>query len=142
MIEVDEVAPVKKGRKVEWKPAKSLNFLEGPEGHRKRWVNNDEANIQKKLAEGWIPINKTTAPTKAGFNMKMANASTDGKPLGSNPVYRELVGMALSEEIGEARDEHFRKKSEDQVRGRIKGAVARKELSKYAENITTSVQVD
>lgn len=141
MNEIDEEKPVKKGRKVEWKPAKALDHLKGPDGHRKRWCNSDEANIEKKLAEGWIPLNKTTAPS-ASHNRKLANASEDGRPTSTNIAYREMVGMALPEDLAEARDEHFRRKSEAQVRGRIRGDSAKRDLKKYASSINTTVVVD
>lgn len=141
MTEVEEVKPLKKGRKVEFKPAKTLDFLHGPEAHRKRWCNNDEANIQRKLAEGWIPLNKVTAPS-SGLNRKMANASEDGASMSTAPIYREMVGMALPDDLAQSRDEYYRRKSEEQVRGRIKGSSAKRELGKYADNFRPTIQVD
>lgn len=141
MTEVTEEKPVKKGRKVEFKPAKSLAHLKGPEGHKVRWCLNDEANLQRKEAEGWIPINKTTAPS-ASHSRKTANAVEDGVPQSSSIAYREMVGMALPEDMLEARTDYYKRKSEQQVRGRIKGEGAKRDLAKYANSISTTVVVD
>lgn len=139
--EVTEEKPVKKGRKVEWKPARALDHLKAPEGHKVRWCNNDEANIQKKMAEGWIPVNKTTAPSVT-HSRKVANTVEDGTAQSTNPAYRELVGMALPEDLLEARTDYYKRKSEQQVRGRIRGDSAKRDLAKYADAIKTTVVVD
>jgi hypothetical protein len=93
-------AVVKKGTnpasKSRWKTGSSLGMLKVPETHKGRWCDSDEANINRKLQEGWEFVNKTNFPQ--GEHVKRHNNGKDVKDkseFGGATQYRELVGMML-----------------------------------------------
>ena len=105
---LDMLGIVKKGKR-SWKPAKVLDVHISDEMRKKvrpRWRDKDAQNIQRAQAEGWEFFD----PSK-GLSAEHDHSST------SVPEYRELILMALPEEIGEARDEHFQEKTRQQTRG-------------------------
>lgn len=95
---------VKKGNR-SWKPAQRLSLADVPKGFRPRWVENEPQNVEKKLAEGWVFADGLNGPDLEHDAPKEASGS---KPLASGTTYRELVLMALPEEIGQARDEYHK----------------------------------
>lgn len=104
---------IKKGKPT-WKPAAMLDVTSPVKGFRTRWCSNDPLNIQRKKAEGWVMATEVNGidtehehPEKTG----------DGHSLTSVTEYRDLVLMALPEELGKARDEYFNEKTEQQTRG-------------------------
>ena len=111
--------PKKKGT-VTWKPAQRLETYEKTPGFRYRWCWKDDANLDKKKAEGWIFVNKTT-----GIEAEHEQESAD---IGTAKTHRELVLMALPEELGKARDEYIESETEKKTRGLKKGLQA--ELAK------------
>jgi hypothetical protein len=113
------VKEVKKGRKPSWRPASRLGFLDTPDGFRARWCNSDEANIQKKMTEGWVPVNKTTFPGAAHLRTGAAKEVAEGQNLGSAVRYREMVGMMLPKDIYEARTEYFKNETVNNTRARM-----------------------
>lgn len=102
----------KKGRQ-SWRPAKRLSIRGQTPGFRLRWANKDPANIQKKLAEGWVPANKTN-----GINVEQEFPGLvhDGSPLSGCPEYRDAVLMALPEETAQERTAYFAEQSAKQIR--------------------------
>lgn len=100
-------ASVKKG-KPSWKPATMLDIKNRIPGYRYRWCWIDDMNLQKKEREGWVYVNKET-----GFPTEH-DSPENVKPLDSAKKYRDTVLMALPEELGEARDRYFHKKTQEQ----------------------------
>jgi hypothetical protein len=103
--------PRKKGKPT-WKPAAMLDVVDKKKGFRMRWASNDPLNLQRKKAEGWVMANKETGidaehehPEKTG----------DGHSMTSVTEYRDLVLMALPEELGKARDEYIEERTELQT---------------------------
>lgn len=115
----------KKG-KPSWAPARMLDVKGVPNGIVPRWVNKDPANVEKKTAEGWKPINATTLQiVEHGASDSLSTAKT----------YRDVVLMGLPKETAEARREFFqeqtnrqtiglKKELQDKVDGAAKGSQA------------------
>ena len=108
-----EKAPVKKGR-ASWRPARKLDALNKAPGFRYRYVSTDYANLQKKLAEGWEFVNPSTGIP--GQHNPSAREIADGKNLDTVQKMRELVLMALPEEIALARDAYHAEKTRHRAR--------------------------
>lgn len=113
MPEKRKVGRPKKGKPT-WKPAAMLDVPEKVPGFRLRWCDKDALNLQRKKAEGWIMANEINGihaehdhPEKTG----------DGHSMTSVTEYRDLVLMALPEDLGKARDKYFNEKTEQQTRG-------------------------
>lgn len=139
----------KKGNSPSWQAADRLGYLKVPDGHVGRWCNRDDANIQKKLAEGWQFVNKTNFPDgehqKAGRPRKEVQ---DGERLGSAITYREMVGMALPIEdihgngkCKKAREDYFHKETVEKTLSRIRATRARGNAGKYGGSITSSLTI-
>lgn len=141
MMASENTKPVKKGKKIEWRPANTLDYLNAAEGHTARWVRNDEANIQKKMAEGWVAINKVTAPG-ANLDRKMTSAVQDGVQMTSSIQYRELVAMELPAELKEARDEYYKQRTAEQINGRIRATDAKNEMGIHSDKLTPVLKID
>lgn len=127
----------KKGRKPNWRPAARLGHLRVPPGFVPRWCSSDEADMQRKLAEGWIPVNRTTVPS--GEHVRK-EAVTKEVFDGENPYgaigYREMIGMMLPEEMKAARDEYHREESLHQLRSKVMGKEkAEEKLGRYKDAI-------
>ena len=103
-----EKAPVKKGR-ASWRPARKLDALNKAPGFRYRYVSTDYANLQKKLAEGWEFVNPSTGIP--GQHNPSAREIADGKNLDTVQKMRELVLMALPEDIALERDAYHAQKT-------------------------------
>lgn len=103
----------KKGRK-SWSPAQKLAITDQDPGFRYRWCEKDQANLDKKLAEGWAFVD----PTKGlkADHLRPEHVS-DGKPQQGAKEYRELVLMALPEEVAQARDRYFQDRTDQQTLG-------------------------
>lgn len=106
-------APPKMG-KPSWKPARMLDVEFDTPGYRKRWVDNDPANIRRKQAEGWVFVNKET-----GFPAEHKDPGLvhGGAPLDSSIQYRDVVLMALPEDTAQARDEYYAEINKRQLEG-------------------------
>lgn len=103
---------VKKGRP-SWKPASMLDTVEKHDGHRTRWCSRDSLNLQRKQAEGWVFANSIT-----GINREHEHPEKvgDGHSLTSVTEYRDLVLMALPEDVAKERDKYFQSKTDAAVR--------------------------
>jgi len=106
-------APAKKGNPT-WKPATLLTTFNKKPGIRYRWVNPDADNVERKLAEGWKPVNKTTGAT---VDTPDYNTFQSEKSLDTTRTRRGMILMGLDEELGKARDEYYRKQSNDRLAG-------------------------
>lgn len=100
-------APVKKG-KASWRPARKLDVLKKSPNFRYRYVSTDYANLQKKLAEGWQFVNPSTGIP--GQHNPSAREVSDGKTIDTVQKYRELVVMALPEDVAKERDAYHAQK--------------------------------
>lgn len=109
---------VKKGKKPSWKPASRLGELNVPKGYNGRWCSNDEANIQKKLAEGWEFVNKTNFPQMGHVGSGNPDV-VDSVGVQGGVTYREMVGMMLSAENVEARTEYYKERNRKQLMAKI-----------------------
>lgn len=112
MVENTPETKVKKGKPT-WQPAQRLSMGKKSKNFRYRWCDSDSQNIEQKRAEGWEFVNgETGIPGEHDHPQGVG----DGKPLDSTKTYRELVAMALPEELGEARDEWVNERTRKQTR--------------------------
>ena len=118
--EIKRSSDTKTGKKVQFKPGQRVGMLGGvPDTHVGRWCDSDPANIQKKLAEGWNFVNKTTCPSGQHVTREDVNEINDGGDINGAISYRELIGMALPREMKEARDEYYHNQMMEMTRSRI-----------------------
>lgn len=103
----------KKGR-ASWRPARKLDITKKAPGFRYRYVSTEYANLQKKLAEGWQFVNPSTGIP--GLQNPSAREVSDGKMLDSVQKLRELVLMALPEDIALERDAYHAGKTQHRAR--------------------------
>ena len=101
----------KKGRP-SWKPAGRLSMMSKLKGFRYRWCNNDADNIYRKQREGWDFVNPVTGITA---EHEHPNETGDGSPMTSTPEYRELVAMALPEDVAKERDAYYAEQTDRQA---------------------------
>jgi hypothetical protein len=104
---------VKKGRR-SWAPAEILQIHDLDENYRYKWANNDPANIQRLVAEGWEICSGVS-----GDKSKRANENSvhDGQKLSSVDTYRELVKLRMPKELAAERQAYFQEKADQQVMG-------------------------
>jgi|TARA_R110002020_G_scaffold84472_4_gene209229 hypothetical protein len=102
----------KKGRP-SWKPAQWLDVPGKAESHGYRWVDKDPMNVQRKVSEGWVFVNRETGVP--GEQLSPEDVG-DGKPLDSTKVYREMVLMAMPKDVIKERDAYFNEQTEGHVR--------------------------
>ena len=98
--------PVKKGRP-SWKPAHRMEILKKSPGFRYRYCLDDPDNLDKKQLEGWRFVNKTTG--------HVAEHVEEHAPTTGTLKRRELVVMALPEELAKERDEFYAKRTRNQT---------------------------
>ena len=95
MSEIQE-APVKKGRR-SWDAVDQLAVLKKREGWRYRHCDRtNEIKMSQRIDQGWVFVNRET-----GIPGELAERPTAP---GTAGVRRELVLMALPEELGKERD--------------------------------------
>lgn len=134
---------VKSGKRPSWKPASRLGELSVPEGYNGRWCSNDEANIQKKLAEGWVFVNKTNFPQTE--HKESGNADVvDSVGVQGGVTYREMVGMMLPAELVEARTEYYKERNRKQLMAKIKmkDAVAENAVLMEKAHMDATITID
>lgn len=105
--------PIKKGKPT-WKPANMLDVTNKKKGLRYRWCDKDGGNVQKKLSEGWSFVDSTSGISGDHVEPHRIN---DGKKMTSLREHREMILMAMPEELAEARNEVFREKGERNLDG-------------------------
>ncbi len=134
--QTDDAPKVKKGKPT-WRPAAKLDVESKLHGYRLRWVDKDPMNVRKKSDEGWVPVN--------GTNGKVEHVQTDdisdGKSLDTVTQYKEVVLMALPEELGLARDQYFEEKTKRQTAGRAND-MANKVGNQFSHLVTASGRLD
>jgi len=107
------IAPKVAGKaNTSWKPARMLDLEGQNPGFRYRWCDVDPANIRKKIAEGWVFVNRSDgSPVKHDDpNLIHGGATPDGVL-----QYRDVVAMAVPEETAQARDAYYRDINERQL---------------------------
>lgn len=108
-----DATPAVKG-KPSWRPARMLDLENRANGYRYRWCDTDDANLRKKLAEGWVYVNKETGHPVEHIDPDLQHG---GKSPDGSVKYRDLIVMALPEEIAQQRDEYFAELSKNQLEG-------------------------
>lgn len=108
--------PDKKGHST-WKPQSRLTVANKKPGFRYRFVDKDEMNIQRKLAEGWRFVNTSTGIP--GEHVR-PNVVGDDNPMDGAMTYRESVVMALPEETAKQRDAWVAERTDAQERDIVK----------------------
>lgn len=136
------MSEVKKGNKPSWKPASRLGFLTVPKGYTPRWCSGDEANIQKKMAEGWVPVNKTTVPSGEHVRSHNERQVNDSDNLSGVVRYREMVGMMLPNELKEARDEFHKEENMKQLKAKVMMDSASNQLGRHKNQISSHITID
>lgn len=105
-------AGIKKGKPV-WKPASAMEVINKEPGYRYRWANKTADNLSKKELEGWETVNGLQAD---GSRHMDSGRIDDGKPMTSISERHDCLLMRMPEELGEARDEYMRHKTEQRTR--------------------------
>lgn len=102
---------VKKGNR-SWKPATLLDAFNKQPGLAYRWVRNDPDNLDRKLAEGWSPVNATSGGLA---DIKDIDAFKAGKPTTSVRMRRGQILMAMDEETNQSRKAYYKKLADEQL---------------------------
>ena len=84
-----------------WKPASILSLTFQESGKRYRFGKPERHD--KKLQEGWIPVEKGAKDAPK----ILEDSLVDGSPLGSYASKRGLILYKMSEEIAQARDKYY-----------------------------------
>lgn len=106
--------PKPKKGKPTWRPAEQLLVDNKDPNFVYRWCAKDPANLARKRAEGWQPVNGLTGMSA---DHERPETVMGGSPLTGVTEYRELVLMALPKDIAEARRAHFNEQTDRQARG-------------------------
>jgi len=99
-------------RPTTWTPPSSLDAPPAPDGFRHRWIRtevlgfDDTKNMSGKMRSGWELVRADEYPDKSYPSMK------DGKYAGVIGV-GGLVLARIPEEVAKAREDYFRKQTED-----------------------------
>ena len=88
----------KKKGKPSWRPHNGLIVKKMKKGLRYRWANRDEANLDKKQAEGWV----------------FSNTETGGDA--TSQAYRDLVVMHMPEELAQARSAYYQDRTDQYLK--------------------------
>ena len=126
--QAEKEAPKVKRGTASWRPARKLDVIHKAPGFRYRYVSTDYANLQKKIAEGWEFVNPSTGIP--GQHNPSAREVSDGRQLDSVQKMRELVLMALPEDIALERDAYHAGKTKHRARALEDGL--QQDLSKTA----------
>lgn len=114
-LAVPDEAPVKKGNR-SWDAVNRLDVRNRTPGFRYRHCSvgyqGDDVKMSQRLDQGWTFVNKETG-VPGELAMKPDAPGTAG-------VRRDMVLMALPEELGKERDKHFWNKTDSYERG-LKG---------------------
>ena len=121
--------PKKKG-KSSWAPANRLTVANKQEDFRYRFVDQDAMNVQRKQAEGWQFVNRSTGIP--GEHIRPGHVGDD-TPIDGAMTYRDLVVMGLPEELAQERDAWVAERTDQQERDIVKN------LKRQAEDAGGSV---
>ncbi len=113
LLEAAEVKPAVKKGKSSWRPSRMLDLKGQKPGFRYRFCDKDQANLEKKEAEGWVYATRETGHGELSHSDP--ELVHGGNPPDSAVSYRDLVVMALPEEIAQQRDEYYREFNEAQL---------------------------
>lgn len=111
----------KKGSTRGFKPGNALGMVKVPKGYTPRWCDADQANINKKLQEGWVFVNKTTSGS-AGHERrdgKEENSTIDGHDLSTVVKYRELVAMMMPDDLVQSRRDYYHNETVRRTKSRV-----------------------
>jgi len=103
----------KKGNKT-WRPARMLDVRDKDPDFRYRWCDKDDGRMSRKLAEGWEYVSSESG-ISGEHDKRPVNVDGGAPVTGGLNEYRELVLMALPEELGKARDKWITKRTEQQT---------------------------
>lgn len=122
----EDEAPKKKGNR-SWRPAGRLQQFDVPEGYTPRWLDKDESNIDRKLAEGWELCDTGKIRRKTDFDMTGKEVEPDshvedGKPLSTRKTYRELILGMIPNSLRKERQEYYQERTMAQTAGLKKQA--------------------
>lgn len=111
----------KKGQSVGYVPARRLPKIDAPDGYRPAWKHNTPENVRRYLQEGWIVANRL----EHGMDVNMGDyyRKINDKPVSeaeSTITHNEMICMLLPEEMAQAREEYYRKETEDQTRAKLR----------------------
>lgn len=120
-------APRKTGTR-QWRSATSgLGNIKAPDGYSARWVAPH--NVERRLAEGYEFINKSTCPSAEHTDRKTAGfKGVDGANIGTAITYREMVAMAAPKELVESRTRYFEELTEKRTDAAILATSERRQL--------------
>lgn len=107
------IEPVKRGNK-SWKWRNRLDVRDKKKDFRYRFVSREESNLRDKMADGWEFVNPVTGIPGEHVDPRQV---ADGEPLEGAQTYRDLVLMALPEEMAKLRDEAVREMTRQQTVG-------------------------
>lgn len=100
------VAPEEKRGKPTWKPANMLDLKGKKAGFRYRFCDADPAKLRRREDEGWVYVTRETG------HGEVSHADPElvhgGSPPDGTVSYRDMVVMALPEEIAQQRDEYYK----------------------------------
>lgn len=102
---------VRKKGKPSWRPAAKLQLIDKKPGFRYRWCEQDPDNLERKKAEGWV-----FAHELHGMDAE-PEPGVDAAPVKGAKTHRELVLMALPEDMAKARAEYFEEQTKRQTTG-------------------------
>jgi hypothetical protein len=108
-----EMAQDKSHPEVEWRPASTLDQIDGldEENFRYRWVEIRTPRVKKMMAEGWSFVNEMDGDRV--FHKRAQTGALDaGKPLDSMAEYKDVVLMKLPMATAIARRHYYQKKTD------------------------------
>lgn len=127
----------------EFKFSSDLGKLSVPEDMVGRWVRPDDANLHRKLEEGWEFVNKTNCPNaKRLEELGLGDQVKDGGQMGGVIRYREMVGMCLPKEMKESRDRQIAEKTMNQTKAKIFMREAKRDLGDYSSKLEPTISID
>lgn len=113
---MSEIVELKKKGSNKWSPMKRLVVRKKDPNKGYRWCDEDEMNIEKKLAEGWHFVNKVTG--------EAIEVDPESDAMTGVKQHRELILMAQDKEFLEERKQYFDEQADRMERGIIDRAAA------------------
>jgi hypothetical protein len=107
-----EPEPVKKKGRTSWRWRNRLELDGKDPRFRYRFCSRDESNLRDRLADGWDFVNPSTCLPGEHVDPRQV---ADGVPLDGALTYRDLVAMAIPEELAADRDAQLREATRQQT---------------------------